>query len=234
MRVDHRPTRTGGERQRGAVGRRDRQREGAVAHRRDDQVGIAQDRPRSCVVAARDAVARDARVGSPAVDAEHPQHQLARLQPEAGEAIDEPRHRTDVVRAEIGEPLRPRGLHRRIEGPERPAMQQRDATRAERQPRAFAGRLRLEQQRHRGQRAGRAADHRDLWRALAREQVGDPGDAAQRQYLVRLHQPVAGQLDQRRAGHLLRDQPVERLVAAGGDHHVARELVEVVPVRQPP
>ena len=69
-----------------------------------------------------DRAERHARIRRAPADGQHAQDQLARFEPEAGEAIDEAADRADVVGAEIGEAVRMRGLGRGIEGPQRAAV----------------------------------------------------------------------------------------------------------------
>ena len=103
-------------------------------------------------------------------------------------------------------------------------MQQRDRACPQRD------RLRLEQQHDRRDRAGRSADHDDLRVALGREQIDDPLRSADGEGLVGLHQPVAHFLHQRDAPDALCGEPVDRLVATGGDQHGAGKLVKLMAV----
>src|SRR3546814_12500760 len=75
-------------------------------------------------IVVRDRVEAHARLGRAPVDPHHPEHQFARLEPEASEAIDEARDGTDVVGAEIGEAFGVRRLGGRIEGAQGEAVEQ--------------------------------------------------------------------------------------------------------------
>ena len=109
-----------------------------------------------------------------------------------------------------------------VEGTQRPAVQERNAANAERQGGALA-----QQQRNGGERTGRAADYRDSWCALSRQQVCDHLEAATGKHRIGLQQAVARDLDQRCAGDPLRHETVERLVATSGDDEIVRDIVGV-------
>ena len=169
MAIDHRGAAMRGKRDRLAMRVGQRQRARPIAERGDDDIGVTQMRLCGRVVVAGDMVKAHTRFRCTPVDPKHPQHQFARFQPEAGKPIDKSGHRADILRAEIGEPLGMRRFDRRIERAQLLAVKQGDCLR----PPGQRWRA-LEQQRDRGDRAGRAADHGNARIALAGKQIGNP------------------------------------------------------------